>query len=139
MSNERAVRLTWEGGGHRFTGQGTDPASPAIRIDGDSATGPSPMLTLLLAAGSCSGADVVSILEKMRVTLAGLTVEVRGTRREDDPRRYVAIRYRFTIQSPDAREEQAERAVALSLEKYCSVVHTLAPDVAVSHEVVLAR
>ena len=44
-------------------------------LDGDNAAAPGPMLTLLLAAASCTGADVVSILEKMRVSLAEFRIE----------------------------------------------------------------
>ena len=138
MSLERAVRLDWSGEGLRFTGRGTLPETPAAVIDGDGVAGPSPMLALLLAAAGCSASDVVLILQKMRVTLTGLTVEVEGTRRDENPRRYVAVRYHFHLTSPDARKDQVERAVALSLEKYCSVVHSLATDITVTHDVTLA-
>ena len=136
MPNERAITLRWAGEGLRFEGRGTSPESPAITIDGDAQAGPSPMLTLLLAAAGCSGADVVSILQKMRVTITDFTVDVHGTRREIEPKRYTAIAYRFRLESPDARQDQLDRAVALSLQKYCSVVHTLAPDVTVTCETV---
>lgn len=137
MSNVRAVRLDWLGKGMRFRAVGTEPATPAVEIDGDGNSGPSPMITLLFAAAGCSGSDVVSILQKMRVQLARLSVEVRGQRREEQPRRYIAVHYRYLISGEGVDQAQAERAVSLSLEKYCSVVHSLAPDIKVSHEVVL--
>lgn len=133
----RAVRLEWTGEKMRFRGGGTDPATPAIEIDGDGQTGPSPMLTLLLAAAACSGADVVLILTKMRVRLDRLAVEVRGERRATDPRRYVAIHYRYLLSGDGVDRARAERAVRLSVEKYCSVIHTLASDVAVTYEIVV--
>jgi putative redox protein len=138
MPTERAVRLTWSGSGMRFTGGGVAPPSPSVVVDGDGAAGPSPMQTLLLAAGSCAGSDVVSILAKMRVGLEALTVEVEGIRRDEEPRRYIAIRYRFTLRGNGLDAAKAERAVALSLEKYCSVIHSMAPDIAVRHEIVIA-
>ena len=67
MPDERAILLEWSGQGTRFEGGGTEPSTPAIVLDGDGAAGPSPMLTLLLACAACSGADVVTILRKMRV------------------------------------------------------------------------
>jgi putative redox protein len=137
MPTERAVRLTWSGTGMRFTGEGVLPPSPAIPLDGDAVAGPSPMLTLLLAAASCSGSDVVSILAKMRVRLEALTVDVAGVRRDEEPRRYIEIRYRFSMRGEGLDAVKAERAVSLSLEKYCSVVHSLAPDIVVRHEVVV--
>ncbi len=95
------------------------------------------MLALLLAAAGCSAADVVVILKKMRVELTQLTVEVLGTRRDEEPRRYTEITFRFRAGGSKLGREQLERAVALSLEKYCSVVHSLAADIDVRHEVAL--
>lgn len=138
MGNLRAVRLEWLGKGMRFRAVGTEPATPAIEIDGDGGSGPSPMITLLMAAGGCTGSDVVSILQKMRVQLAQVVVEVRGERREEHPRRYLAVHYRYQVSGEGLDQEKAERAVTLSLEKYCSVLHSLAPDIKVTHEVVLA-
>ncbi len=138
MSNVRTARLEWLGEGMRFRAVGTEPATPAIEIDGDGKGGPSPMIALLLAAGGCTGADVVSILEKMRVNLAQVTIEVSGQRRDEHPRRYESLHLRYTVSGEGLDSEKAQRAVALSLEKYCSVVHSLAPDLKVTHEVVLA-
>lgn len=136
-SNQRAVRLEWLGRGMRFRAVGTEPATPAVEIDGDGNSGPSPMITLLFAAGGCTGSDVVSILQKMRVQLTHLSIEVSGQRREEQPRRYLAVHYRYSISGEDLDQAKAERAVQLSLEKYCSVLHSLAPDIKVTHEVVL--
>ena len=137
MSNVRAVRLEWAGD-MRFTGAGTDPVSPPITIDGDGEAGPSPMLALLLAAAGCSGADVVLILRKMRVELRQLEIEVRGVRREEDPRRYTEIALHFRLAGEGLDRAKADRAVSLSLEKYCSVVQSLRPEIAISHEITLA-
>jgi putative redox protein len=138
MGNARSVRLTWLGEGMRFSGTGTEPVTASVVIDGDGTAGPSPMLALLLAAGGCTGADVVSLLTKMRVRLQRCDIEVSGTRRAEPPRRYVAIRLRFTLAGDGLDRLKAERAVSFSLTKYCSVLHSLAPDIAVEHEIVLA-
>jgi putative redox protein len=135
MPQERAVRLEWTGQGLRFRGGGTEPATPEIVIDGDGEQGPSPMLSLLLAAAGCSGADVVVILNKMRVPIERLAIEVVGVRRDEEPRRYTGLKFRFTVSGNEIDVPKVERAVELSLEKYCSVVASLAPDVAVGYEV----
>jgi putative redox protein len=96
------------------------------------------MLLLLLAVASCSGADIVLILKKMRVMLQSLRVEVEGTRREEEPRRYTAVTLVYHIAGDGLDQTKAERAVTLSLEKYCSVVHSLAPDIAIASRVVVA-
>lgn len=116
---------------------GGEPGKPGILVDGDNAQGPGPMLTLLCAAASCTGSDVVLILQKMRVELQEFQVDVAGTRREQDPRRYVAIRFAYRIRGQGIDETKARRAIELSLEKYCSVIHSLAPDITVGYDLEL--
>jgi putative redox protein len=131
----KQIVLSWEEG-LRF--RGGDPTGPSITIDGDNAAGPGPMLTLLLAAAACSGSDVVIILEKMRVKLREFRIEAAGVRREEDPRRYVAIHLTYRMGGTGLDEAKARRAIDLSLEKYCSVVHSLAADIAITYALSLA-
>jgi putative redox protein len=138
MPQQRAVRLEWTGADLKFRGGGTEPATPEIVIDGDGVEGPSPMLSLLLAAAGCSGADVVVILRKMRVPIERLAIDVEGTRRDEEPRRYTSLRFRFLVAGAGVDRAKVERAVALSLEKYCSVIASLAPDITVEYDVALA-
>ena len=137
MSDTRAVRLEWCGTGLRFRGGGSDPETPAIDMDGDGQSGPSPMILLLLACAGCTASDVIAMLQKMRVAVASLTVDVTGKRRREDPRKYEELRLRYLIGGEGLDRSKAERAVRLSLEKYCSVIHSLAPDVNVAHEIEL--
>jgi len=138
MANTRAVRLDWTGTALRFMGGGTEPDTPTVEIDGDNETAPGPMLQLLLAAAGCAGADVVAILQKMRVGLEQLSIDVTGVRRDEHPKRYTHVKFTFRISGRGLDEGKAERAVALSLQKYCSVVHSLAPDIVVEREIVIA-
>src|SRR6266496_1562799 len=110
---------------------------PPVVVDGDSVVATSPAELLLVAAASCSAADVVAILAKQRVSLRALEVTLRGTRREEEPRRYTALHFVFTIAGDGADETKARRAIDLSLEKYCSVVASLASDIRVSYDVAL--
>jgi putative redox protein len=126
----KQIVLTWHEG-LRFSGG--EPSGPSIVIDGDNTAGPGPMLTLLLAAAACSGSDVVVILEKMRITLQELHVEAAGVRREAEPRRYQSIHLNYRMRGTGLDEAKARRAIDLSLEKYCSVVHSLAPDIALTY------
>ena len=125
------IALAWTGG-LRF--EGGEPGGPVSHVDGDNATAPGPMLHLLLAAASCTAADVVDIMAKMREKLTSLDVEAWGDRRDEQPRRYVALRFRFRVRGESLSEAKVRRAIDLSLEKYCSVVHSLAPDIPVSYE-----
>lgn len=134
MQETKKVVLTWQEG-LRFSGGAPD--IPSTIIDGDNVAGPGPMMTLLLAAGSCSGSDVVVILEKMRVDLRQLRIAVTGVRREQEPRRYVAIHFDYHVAGVRLDQDKVTRAIDLSLEKYCSVVHSLAPDIAITYALTL--
>jgi putative redox protein len=126
----KKVTLTWQEG---LTFRGGEPDKPAILIDGDNADGPGPMLTLLLAAASCTGSDVVIILRKMQVAVSALRIEVSGVRRETEPRRYTAIHFDYVVGGAGLDPAKVRRAIDLSLEKYCSVIHSLAPDIAITY------
>ena len=131
----KQVVLQWEEG-LRF--RGGEPGGLSIIVDGDNTAGPGPMLTLLLAAAACTGSDVVVILQKMRIQLSEFQIEAAGVRRETEPRRYLAIHLTYRIGGSGLDESKARRAIDLSLEKYCSVVHSLAPDIAVTYALSLA-
>ncbi|RMH17977.1 MAG: OsmC family peroxiredoxin [Gemmatimonadetes bacterium] len=132
-SDRKQVTLRWKGEGLLFEG-GPD-GVPSVTIDGDSHLGPSPMDTLLLALAGCMAADVRVILEKGRVPLAGLAVRVSGARAASPPRRYTSIRLVFEVDGPAPEHaSKVERALALSRETYCSVLHTLDPDLEVAIE-----
>jgi putative redox protein len=126
----KRVVLSWQEG---LCFEGGEPAGSSVTIDGDNAAGPGPMLTLLLAAAACTGSDVVVILQKMRIQLKELRIEAEGVRRVDEPRRYVSIHLTYRMSGTGLDETRARRAIDLSLQKYCSVVHSLAADLAVTY------
>jgi putative redox protein len=69
----------------------------------------------------------------MRVTLQELRIEASGDRREQDPRRYTSIHLEYHLRGDGLDEGKARRAIDLSITKYCSVVHSLAPDIRITH------
>jgi putative redox protein len=128
----KTATLTWRGG-MRFETDAPD-GSPLI-LDGKAAAGVSPVVALLLAAAACSGADVAMIFEKMRIELTEFAIEARGVRRAEEPRRYVSMHFVFRLRGAGVDEAKARRAVELSLEKYCSVVASLAEDLPVTYDI----
>jgi putative redox protein len=130
----KRVTLAWQ---QRQVFRGGEPGGPETTIDGDNALAPGPMLTLLLAAAACTGADVVAILEKMRVPLRDLRIEASGVRREQEPRRYIAVHLDYHLTGEKIDEAKACRAIELSITKYCSVLQSLAPDIRVTHGLTL--
>jgi len=135
MSGEtKRVVLEWR---EQLVFQGGEPNGPVTVIDGDNAAAPGPMLTLLLAAAACTGADVVVILQKMRVPPRSFRIEASGVRRETEPRRYLSVHFDFQVTADGLDEARVRRAVDLSLTKYCSVINSLAPDIAVTYGITL--
>lgn len=124
--DRRSVTLSWEEG-YRFRARTEEGAVTTIDGAGDGQR-PSPMYLLLESLGGCMAIDVVDILEKSREQVRGLEVEVSGVRREEAPRRYVELSLGFLVRGEDLSRTSVERAVDLSLEKYCSVFHTLDPE-----------
>lgn len=125
---DNAVRLQWEGEGLRF--RGGRPGGPEVVVDGDGTSGPSPMQQLLLAVAGCMGADIVDIMAKSRAPLGGLDIMAEGWRAPQPPRRYTEISLTFTATGvADQDRGRLERALELSRQTYCSVLHSLHPDV----------
>lgn len=129
---EMELELHWSGAGLRFDSE----VAGGVVIDGDAVDGPSPMQSLLLGLAGCMAVDVVMILEKMRAAPEGLTVRVAGIRAPEPPRRFTAIKLIYeTRGSVPIEQDKLERAIALSRDKYCSVLHTLRQDTAISIEI----
>ncbi len=124
--SDLTVEIRWTGD-LRFEAGGRSETS--IPMDGDAVIGPSPMELLLMGLAGCMGIDVVDILRKMRVPLAGLAVRAEGVRRPDPPRRFEAVRLTYRVEGvPERDRVKLERAVDLSRDTYCSVLHTMQPD-----------
>lgn len=134
MSAAKHVTLRWQNG---MAFEGGVEGRPSIAIDSDGNAGPGPMDTLLLALAACTASDVVSILEKMRFPVRGMTVDATAERRPEHPKRFTSVVLTYRIRAPGAPEERVRHAIDLSLEKYCSVSHSLAPDIARRYELVL--
>lgn len=105
-----------------------------VAIDGDGMHGTTPVDLLLEAVAACTASDVVDILKKGRQELRSMTVECSGERRDDAPK-YVKRLHMVFRMAGDVDEAKAQRAVDLSLEKYCSVFHSLRMDLAVDTEI----
>ncbi|KEY18656.1 OsmC family protein [Kaistella antarctica] len=97
--------------------------------------GVSPMETILMAVAGCSGIDMVSILKKQRQEITNFSAEVTGERIEvDEAKPFKTILVKFFVEG-EIDPKKAERAAALSFEKYCSVSKTMEPNVMVNYEV----
>lgn len=84
------------------------------------------MELLLIALGGCTGADVVSILDKKRQRVTAYEIEVRGDRRPEHPRIYTSIEVVHRFRGYKVDPKAVAHAIELSETKYCSVSAMLA-------------
>lgn len=128
VRSEYPIEVVWEGD-KRY--RGGRPGGATLVVDGDREVAPSPVETVLVGLGSCSAIDVVEILAKRRTPVTSLRVRLDFSRAPTPPRRLTDVEMHFTVATVSERSH-VERALELSIEKYCSVASSLAPDLRLS-------
>ncbi|MEJ5199985.1 MAG: OsmC family protein [Anaerolineae bacterium] len=89
---------------------------------------------LVIALCACSGYDVVDILQKQRVQLAGLMVIAEAEQAPEPPWPFVRIHLHYVVSGPNLDPQKVERAIKLSEEKYCSVAATIRGVTQITHD-----
>jgi len=115
------------GSGHKIvlgTAFGSEGRSP----------GPSPMELVLIGMGGCSGYDVVHILEKGREAIEDVAVELEAERAQQEPKVFTRIHMHFVVKGRGLASEKVERAIALSVKKYCSASAMIAKTATITHD-----
>jgi putative redox protein len=83
--------------------------------------GPRPKPLMMVALAGCTGMDVISILKKMKVELDSFNVKVEGDALEEHPMKYVKMTVIYEFKGHNLEREKLQKAVNLSIDKYCSV------------------
>ncbi|MFM2066019.1 MAG: hypothetical protein RLZZ584_928 [Pseudomonadota bacterium] len=99
---------------------------------------PRPMETLLAGAGACTAYDVVLILQRGRHVVTGCKLEVKAERATTDPKVFTQIELVFKLSGRELPEAAVQRAVQLSMEKYCSATAMLGRTAQITHRVEIA-
>jgi putative redox protein len=129
------IRMDWQGGlkftgvsrfGHTITTDGSKQA-------GGNEEGYQPVELLMFALAGCTGIDMVSIGQKMRMEITGVSVQVSYQQREEHPRAIATAHLDYRITGKGLDPAKVERAIQLSEEKYCSVGATLAGVTKITH------
>ena len=116
--------------GHSFTVD----ADPSV---GGKDRGPTPKPLVLNALAGCTGMDVASILAKMQMPYGSFVLEVDGDTSDSHPKVYTDIRLRYIFTGDALDQANIEKAVNLSLEKYCGVANMLKQVTNLTHEIIL--
>jgi len=84
-------------------------------------TGASPKKLLLSSLAGCTGIDVVSLLNKMKVSFDNFEMDVEADLTDEHPKVYSEIRLVYRFYGEDLNKAKIEKAIALSKDKYCGV------------------
>lgn len=131
------IRLTHKSGYHAII---ENDKGHQVAIDNKSVENPqgaSPMELLLMGVAGCSSIDIISILNKQKITFDSLEIDVDGDR-IDKPAPSLFTKIHATVRvSGNVKPEKIYRAAELSFTKYCSVSMTLAATAKISFSVIV--
>lgn len=116
--------------GHTFTIDADD------KVGGED-KGPRPKPLILVSLAGCTGMDVVSILDKMRVKPESFNVEVEARMTNEHPKYYDHFKIIYTFKGKDLPLEKIEKAINLSQDRYCGVSEMLRAKATIEHEIII--
>lgn len=118
------VTTTWKG---KMQFESTNPSGETFLINaaaenGGEGAGLRPKAMMLSALAGCSGLDVASLIEKMKLEVDDFKIETIANLTEEHPKVYDAVTVEYHFYGSDLNEAKLQRAVDLSVEKYCGVM-----------------
>ncbi|WP_047985956.1 OsmC family protein [Ornithinibacillus californiensis] len=118
---------------------GFAPSGHELQMDaaeevGGENSGARPTELLLSAVAGCTGIDIISILTKMRLTPTSFEMDIKGNRAEEHPKKFTKITIHYALEG-ELPKDKVERAIELSMDKYCSVSHSLSAEIAATYSI----
>lgn len=107
----------------------------AVAEAGGRDLGPRPKELMLAALGGCTGMDVISILNKMRVEVDYFNVKVEAEITADHPKHYTAMHITYQFRGKDLPMDKLEKAISLSQDRYCGVSAVYRKAMKLTHEI----
>ena len=138
MNNDSLKATIYLAGDDLFVGVSPSGHAQVLDTNHERSSAATPVELLLIALGSCTAVDVISILRKKREQVTDYRVEVRGRRRTEHPRAFTHMEVRHIVRGHKVSEKAVAQAIELSETKYCSVAATLRPTVEIvsSYEII---
>ncbi|HTP08799.1 MAG TPA: OsmC family protein [Anaerolineae bacterium] len=130
--NTKSGRVVWEGQDLAFRAIG----GSGFQLRFDSPAGPqggSPMELVALASAACTASDVISILQKKQQQVVEFEVNIVAIRAAEHPKVFTEIDLEYVVTGRGIDPKAVERAIELSLTKYCSVNKMLEHTVKINH------
>lgn len=118
------VTTTWKG---KMQFESTNPSGETILINageenGGEGLGLLPKAMMLSALAGCSGLDVASLIEKMKLEVGDFKIEITANLKEEHPKIYDTIILEYHFYGINLEQVKLQSAVDLSIEKYCGVM-----------------
>jgi len=124
MGDTNHTTTKWLG---KMAFESTNPSGLNLRIDastsdGGEGSGYRPKALMLSGLAGCSGLDVASLIEKMKLKVDDFHIETIANLTDEHPRYYDKVKLEYHFYGSDLDEKKLQRAVDLSVEKYCGVM-----------------
>ena len=118
------VTTTWK---KKMQFESTNPSGETVLINvgeenGGEGAGLRPKAMMLASLAGCSGLDVASLIEKMRLEVEDFKIETIANLTEEEPKIYDQVTVEYHFYGANLNEDKLQRAVDLSVEKYCGVM-----------------
>ena len=118
------VTTTWKG---KMQFESTNPSGETLLINageenGGEGAGLRPKAMMLASLAGCSGLDVASLIEKMKLEVEDFKIETSANLTEEHPKIYDQVTVEYHFYGVNLNEAKLQRAVDLSVEKYCGVM-----------------
>lgn len=118
------ITTHWKGG---LTFESDNPSGKLVTMDTNiegqnNRFGLSPKAMMLSSLAGCSALDVISTLDKMKEKIEDFKIEVSGELTDEHPKYYHSVVVNYHFYGSNLNQKKCERAVDLSVEKYCGVM-----------------
>jgi putative redox protein len=132
------INVTWENN-MKFTTKIGDHnlILDASEDNGGNNEGPRPKSLMMVALAGCTGMDVVSILKKMQVEISYFNLRVEGVTADDHPKKFSSMKVIYEFKGNDLSFSKIEKAVKLSIDKYCGVNANYKETMKMDYEIII--
>lgn len=108
-----------------------------INIDGEKKNGHGPKALLLSGLAGCSGIDVVDILKKMKISFTDFVIEAAASQTDEHPKVFTEVNITYRMKTAEENRERIQKAIELSLDKYCGVAAMLRKNSPVNYQLII--
>jgi putative redox protein len=133
------AKVTWKG---RMSFEGSAASGFTLPLDTDPSIGGDdngfePLELIAIGLGGCTAMDVISILQKKRQEITGFEVNIAAERATDHPKEFTRMKVEYIVHGHQVDRAAVERAIELSVTKYCPAQAMLAKAVEIEHTYVI--